>query len=994
MGFNLDISIIVVFLLLTIFVGMGHSKKIKTLEDYALGGRDFSTTALVATIVATWASGSGFMITMNMTYNEGFAYLIPDIWSWISFIILACVLVPRMREFLGKLSIASAMGDLYGKEARVITAIAGTCGSAGLIAVQFKVFGTVLSNFMGFNSELSIIVAGAIATIYSALGGIRAVTFTDVLQFFAFGIIIPLLSFVIWNDFYNAGYSISTALTNPKYDIGYIMNVNNPKFLGMIILFSYYAIPTISAPAFQRISMGRDIAQVKKAFIISAICLVIIDCAIAWIPFLIHTINPTIKSGELLPYIINTYSYNGLKGALIVAIIAFTMSTADSRINVSAVMFTNDICKVFTNRPLKEILISRIFSLFLGAAAILLALKEMDLLDIVLFGNSFYYPVVTPVFLATVMGFRSSKKSVLLAMTTGFIFSFIWQKSNIKFETGYAGIVGVLLAMLVNVTVLFLSHYLLRQPGGWVETQGAEDVRKENLERSKKYEEFLLKLKQFNFITYLRGCAPKHDDMYVRVGAYFIIYTLTTMYATHTNLLGSGRQLLSWIYPCMLITGTMMMIYHLWPSSIPAKIRQVVVQVWWPISLFYMLILFSGFFVLLSDFSLLQTSVAFLNLLVIVTLYKWQMSVVSLPLGLYLANKLYSSVYGSYNLQFDPGSPEAVMLYLMLLCGTAIIMFVKPKQEYLEVTESKVVNLAREITIFKGKAGQYKGEIDSLSQEVNVGKEQIDSLAKEVTNLNDKLGFYTERISDHEKEIERLGATSQKILNNVTHELRLPVGNVMNFANLLSDSLDKMPKDQLKELSDEVLKNSERLSTMIMNMLDLATLDTNKLALNKQTINLGELTKDRVERCQKIYLENKPIDIKLTVQPEILIVVDPNYIKQIVDNLMINALKYSEEGLIEVEVREEMSSTVEGAVIVIKDQGRGIPKEEIFDIFTPFKTSSKTFSRAEGRGVGLSLCKTAAEAHGGHIEVRSGAKGATFTVWLPIVTKRIIREDT
>jgi Na+/proline symporter/signal transduction histidine kinase len=994
MGFNLDISIVLVFLLLTIFVGMGHGKKIKTLEDYALGNRDFSTAALIATIVATYASGSHFMITLNRTYSNGLYHLIASIGGALSFVILACVLVPRMREFLGKLSIAEAMGGLYGKEARVITAVTGTIGSSGLIAVQFKVFGSIFSNFLGFPTELSIIIAGAIATIYSAFGGIRAVTFTDVLQFFAFGIIIPLLSFVIWNDFYDSGHSIREALSHPKYDISYIFDTTNPQLLGLVMLFTYYLLPTFSPPAFQRIAMGRDIAQVKKAFIISAFCLILIDIAIAWIPFLIHTINPTIKSGELLPYIINTYSYNGLKGAIIVAIIAFTMSTADSRINVSAVMFTNDICKVFTNRPLKDILISRIFSLFLGVGAILLALKKTDLLEIIIAGNSFYYPVVAPVFLLTIFGFKSSKKSVLIAMASGTIFTLIWQKSDIKFEAVSASVVGVLLAMLTNVVALFLSHYLLRQPGGWVKTQGSEDVRKERLERRKQWAERWLQVKQFNIITYLRGCAPKRDDMYVRVGAYFIIYTLTTMYTTHTNLSGPGKQLLSWIYPFMLITGTMMLIYHLWPSSISQRIRQVVVQIWWPLSLFYMLILFSGFFVLLSDFSLLQSLVAFLNILVVITLYKWQMAMIALPIGFYLSSQLYESIYGHYQLQFDPGSPEAVMAYLMILCGTAIIMFVKPKQEYLEVTERKVSNLAHEVTVFKSKAGQYQGKIDSLSQEVNVGKEQINSLAKEVTTLNDKVGFYTERVEDQAKEIERLGATSQKILNNVTHELRLPVGNVMNFASLLSESLDKLPKDQLKELSDEVLKNSERLSTMIMNMLDLATLDTKKLALNKQIINLGELTKDRVERCQKIYLEDKPIDIKLTVQPELLIAVDPNYIKQIVDNLMINALKYSEEGLIEVEVREEMSGNMEGAAVVIKDQGIGIPKEEIFDIFTPFKTSSKTLSRAEGRGVGLSLCKTAAEAHGGHIEVRSGAKGAQFTVWLPIITRKIIKEET
>lgn len=971
MNFNLDITIVIGFLIATIIVGMGHGKQIKTLEDYALGKRNFTTTALVATIVATCASGSGFITTLNRTYTDGAQYLFASAGMGVGLWVLAFFLVPRMAEFLGKISIASAMGDLYGQKVRVITAATATFGSMGSIAVQFKVLGSVISYFWHIPPSITVIGAGMIATIYSAFGGIRAVTFTDVLQFFAFGIILPLLSFVIWNDFYEGGYSVVNTLSDSRYNLNHMLSANNPKLFSIIILFLYFVMPYINGSDFQRISMGRDTAQVKKAFFISGFLLIIIKIAIAWIPFLIHTMNPNIEANQLMPYIIDHYGYSGLKGLIMVAIIAFAMSTADSNVNCSSVMLTNDICKVFTKRPIKEILISRIFAFILGIGGIILALKGQDLLEIIIFANSFYYPLVTPIFILAIFGFRTSSKAALISMSITALFTLIWQLSDIKILNISAEMSGMFLALILNVICLMLAHHLLRQPGGWVETQGADDVRKERAERSQKYEEFLLQLKQFNFIDYLYRCAPKHDDMYLRVGIYFIIYTLTTMYATHTNLLGEGRQLLSWIYPLMLVTGTMMSMYTVWPAAIPNHIREKVIQIWWPISLFYMLILFSGFFVLLSDFSLLQTSVAFLNLLVIITLYKWQMSVVSLPLGLYIANKLYSSVYGSYNLQFDPGSPEAIMLYLMLLCGTAIIMFVKPKQEYLEATEGKVGHLQQEVTVLVGTSDSDRKKISSLNSQV--------------TNLNDKLGFYTERVQDHEQEIERLGATSQKILNNVTHELRLPVGNVMNFANLLSESLDNLPKNQLKELSDEVLKNSERLSTMIMNMLDLATLDIKKVQLARRVINLGELVKDRVERCHKIYLEDKPIDIKMTVHPELLIAVDPNYIKQIVDNLMINALKYSKDGVIEVEVREETSGNIDGAVIMIKDQGIGIPKEEIFDIFTPFKTSSKTFSRAEGRGVGLSLCKTAAEAHGGYIEVRSGSKGAQFTVWLPLV---------
>ena len=154
-----------------------------------------------------------------------------------SFLIMSFVLIPRMGEFLGKTSIAEAMGDLYGQKIRVITAIAGTIGSAGGIAVQFKVFGNMFAYFLHLPSYIAIIAAGGIATIYSAFGGIRAVTFTDILQFFAFGVIIPLVGFIIWNQFYNDGYTLAQAASDPNFNLSVLFDRANPKLLGIVVIF-------------------------------------------------------------------------------------------------------------------------------------------------------------------------------------------------------------------------------------------------------------------------------------------------------------------------------------------------------------------------------------------------------------------------------------------------------------------------------------------------------------------------------------------------------------------------------------------------------------------------------------------------------------------------------------------------------------------------------------------------------------------------------------
>jgi len=253
-------------------------------------------------------------------------------------------------------------------------------------------------------------------------------------------------------------------------------------------------------------------------------------------------------------------------------------------------------------------------------------------------------------------------------------------------------------------------------------------------------------------------------------------------------------------------------------------------------------------------------------------------------------------------------------------------------------------------------------------------------LVDEVSVLGAKVEHYGERIESQQKEIERLGRTAKTILNNVNHELRLPVGNVMNFAEMLYTGLEKYDKNHLKMLSDEVYKSSTRLSTMILNMLDLAMLSAAKIELNKSQVDLGAIITERVEKCKKIYLDNKPIEFKLDIEPGVILNVDPNYMRQVIDNLTINALTYSREG----RIRIKFNSNAEGAEFNIADDGIGIPKTEIYDIFEAFKVSSKTSTPASGRGVGLSLCKTAIEAHGGYIRAESqGTFGASFIFYLP-----------
>ncbi len=157
-------------------------------------------------------------------------------------------------------------------------------------------------------------------------------------------------------------------------------------------------------------------------------------------------------------------NFIGFRGILVVAVIAFAMSTADSYFNSASVLFTNDIYKVLLKNLKDEILVTRIFVLCFGIFAIILSLIETDLISIIVIANSFYYPLVSPPFLLAVFGFRSSTKCILGGMAVGFIVTILWKILPFQFIGSVTQkMIGVLFAMSCNALFVVISHHIFKQ---------------------------------------------------------------------------------------------------------------------------------------------------------------------------------------------------------------------------------------------------------------------------------------------------------------------------------------------------------------------------------------------------------------------------------------------------------------------------------------------------------------------------------------------------
>jgi Na+/proline symporter len=163
-------------------------------------------------------------------------------------------------RFLASTSVAEAMGNLYGIEVRLITAVCGILGTIGIIAVQFKVFGNVFNYFLGIDSIYALLLASTIVILYSTFGGIRAVTHTDVVQFCTFGFVIPLIGVIIYNHITSENnFSFNDVIRTANFNYKEVFNLGNPKFWEMIPLILYFALPSMDPTGFQRVSMGKSI---------------------------------------------------------------------------------------------------------------------------------------------------------------------------------------------------------------------------------------------------------------------------------------------------------------------------------------------------------------------------------------------------------------------------------------------------------------------------------------------------------------------------------------------------------------------------------------------------------------------------------------------------------------------------------------------------------------------------------------------------------------
>ena len=463
MSFDISLFLLGTFLLFTLVMSIfSLNKRVTNFREHAVGHRQFSTAALVATIVASYCPGGLLRASITetaigiwpITHRITVALLPLLTLSW---------LAGRMSKFRYDLSMPDSMARAYGSCERFITALFEVCNAIIIVSLQIRVIADAASLFITSVSPHTItILITVVLVVYAMFGGVRAITFTDIWQSIVFSTLMVVLA---WLLFKKTGKPIIEIIdflqTQKKFALDNIMPSHNK--LPNILRYLSNLFIAISPYLVQNVYMCHSPAQARKAFLYASIFSTAIITCITLVGLFVFVCFPYVPSTAIWNHFLSNAS-PVLKGIVCIIILSFAMSTVDSRLHVASIMLAYDIPKsIYFLRGLVRFYQLRIARVMLFAVALLTMVLAHNfpvytLVQILIWYGRFYVPIIMAPFILAVLGFRTTSPVALIGMATGLLSIFVWQKWMAPIVGTNSGHIP---CMLINGLAMIIAHYII-----------------------------------------------------------------------------------------------------------------------------------------------------------------------------------------------------------------------------------------------------------------------------------------------------------------------------------------------------------------------------------------------------------------------------------------------------------------------------------------------------------------------------------------------------
>lgn len=296
--------------------------------------------------------------------------------------------------------------------------------------------------------------------------------------------------------------------------------------------------------------------------------------------------------------------------------------------------------------------------------------------------------------------------------------------------------------------------------------------------------------------------------------------------------------------------------------------------------------------------------------------------------------------------------------------------------------DSAIELIEEMLKINNEQTNQLRLVMKELQQTSHQLKNKDQSIYDEMTLLNNQLSVVQRELVKKNHELAELNNQKNYFLGMAAHDLRSPLGTIVSYCELILDK-DETGNDD-RALVGVIMKSSEFMLSMINDLLDISTIESGNLNLGILPVDLP----DFISRCiqnNQILAQHKDVTISKSETGNLPNTVnwDANKIEQVLNNLLGNAIKFSNNGG---HIFIKLERDKENIIMKIEDNGEGLPLNLLNELFVPFSKASRLGTRGEkGTGLGLAICRRIVDGHGGKIMAENRIEGGTrFIVTLPI----------
>lgn len=462
---TLDTSIIFIYLGVMVVIGLYANYRQKNVEDYYVAGRRLGPFSIACLWLASWVGGASIIGSSAMAHEIGITavwYVLSLAIGCLLFGLFAAARIQKLGDEHQHLTYPDFIEQRYDSRTRIIATITTSAAFIAYAAGQMVALGSILHVLIGWDYSHALLLASTIVITYTATGGFLAVTYTDWAQFVLLFIGILFVGMPIAISEAGSLTDLQQVLPAGHFDIG---AWGWPAIIALVfsIVLSFF----VAMDSFTRCFAARDAAASRRGVMLAAIFILPIAVAATWMGLASAALFPAVASSNdiLTTFVLDLFP-TGLKGLMLVGILAAVMSSADICILTASANLTRDVYQRYINPDVNEkdmLRLSMWGSVAAGLLATLMAWKMQDIIDVLLLGftiNSaaLFVPTMLALFFK-----RSDPRAAFWSISLSLSTVILWK---IAASTGLHGVFAIeplWPGLTVSLLTFLIIHVSARQ---------------------------------------------------------------------------------------------------------------------------------------------------------------------------------------------------------------------------------------------------------------------------------------------------------------------------------------------------------------------------------------------------------------------------------------------------------------------------------------------------------------------------------------------------